>query len=173
MSNAVDAEPLAPQMLSSFEDLVAFLESQSIPHRVVQEEQKVVIPTRTKQREGELAILWGHEHSMIQCVHPLPFKVHEERMSEMESAIAWINHALMLPGFGIDHKNSYVYYRMNVPLRDHSASVTELEALFRTCVGTSSEFSGLLSEVNEGAVDGSEVLEFTTLMYKTKFDDVY
>jgi hypothetical protein len=173
MNNTLDAEKLAPQMLASFEDLVAFLESQSIPHRVVPEEQKVVIPTRAKDIESELAILWGHEHSMVQCVHPLPFKVSEERISEIESAIARINHALMLPGFGLDHKNSYVYYRLNIPLRDHGASVTELEELFKTCVTTSSNFYSLLSEVNTGEVDANEVIEFAALIYKTKADSIY
>lgn len=173
MNNALDTEKLAPQMLTSFEDLVAFLESQSIPHRVVQGQQKVVIPTRAKDIESELAILWGHEHSIVQCIHSLPFKIREERISEMEGAIARINHALMLPGFGIDHENRYVYYRMMIPLRNHSASVTELEELFRTCVSTSSNFYILLSEVNSGKVDAHEVIEFAALIYKTQAGGVY
>jgi hypothetical protein len=174
MNSAPSAERSAPQMLNSFEDLVAFLESQSIPHRtMIDEGTKVIIPTRMKPLESELAIFWADEHSLLQCIHPLPFEVREERIPDIESAILRLNHALMLPGFGFHYESRYIYYRLSVPLRDNGVLVDEVQQLFESCVKTSAEFYELLTEIEMGSIDSVDVVEIAGLIYREKAHGVY
>lgn len=174
MNSALGANNSAPYMLTSFEDLVAFLEKQSIPYRlIVVEQQKVIIPTRVASFESEIAILWAHNHSLVQCIHPLPFQVREERIPEIESAIVRLNDAFMLPGFGFSYNAFYIYYRLSMPIREGGISVNELEEIFNTCVNTSAKFCDLFLEIESGAVEASEVLEFAGLIFKEKVDGVY
>jgi hypothetical protein len=174
MNSALGENNSAPYMLQSFEDLVNFLEKQSVLYRlIVDEQQKVVIPTRVASFESEIAILWAHNHSLVQCIHPLPFKVREERIPEIESAIVRLNDAFMLPGFGFSYNASYISYRLSMPIREGGISVNELKEIFDICVNTSAEFCDLFSEIEAGAIDASEILEFAGLIFKKKVNNVY
>jgi hypothetical protein len=83
----------------------------------------------------------------------------------IESAIARINHVIVLPGFGFDHQNCYVYYRLSIPRReDNSLSVAELENLVQTCIITGTEFHELLSEVAIGSISANEIVKVAKKM---------
>jgi hypothetical protein len=73
MNSALGANNSAPYMLTSFEDLVAFLENQSVQYRlVVDEQQKVIIPTRMAPLGSEIAILWASKRWLRMRITNMP-----------------------------------------------------------------------------------------------------
>jgi hypothetical protein len=140
------------KLVANFQDLLELLKNDNVPHRANPEQQSVEIPTQSGSLEGELLILWDARSSLVQCIHPLPFEVPEDRIPAAESAISRINHALTLPGFGLNHVSRLLYYRLSVPRRDDGTlSAQELQRLFRTTVSTAADFYlPLLGVVLEG-----------------------
>jgi hypothetical protein len=136
------------KLLANFQDLLNLLKEDNVPHRANPEQQSVELPTQSGELEGEMLILWDARSSLVQCIHPLPFEVPEDRIPAAESAIARINHALTLPGFGLNHVSRLLYYRLSVPRRDDGTlSAQELQRLFRTTVRTAADFYRPLSGV--------------------------
>lgn len=136
------------KLLANFQDLLKLLKEDNVPHRADLEQQSVELPTQSGNLEGEMLILWDAKSSLVQCIHPLPFEVPEDRIPAAESAIARINHALTLPGFGLNHVSRLLYYRLSIPRRDDGTlSIQELQRLFRTTVSTAADFYVSLSGV--------------------------
>ena len=134
-------KPDKPTLLANFQDLLNLLEKDNLPHRADAERQQVELPTKSGSLEGELLILWDARSFIVQCIQPLPFEVPEARIGAVERAIAYINHALVLPGFGLNHINRVLYYRLSVPRRsDGTMSAEELQLLFRTTASTAGDF---------------------------------
>src|SRR5262245_40693694 len=99
-------------MLTTFLEMVMFLDRQATPMRVEPEKERVVVSTAGRGLPGEMAILWDQQHMLVQCLYPLPFQIPAERMSAMDEAVTRINHALALPGLGVDHGGRLVYCRI-------------------------------------------------------------
>lgn len=133
--------PQQPKLLTNFSDLLNLLTKDKIPHQVDRQQQRVSIPTKSGVLEGELLIEWDVSNPIVQVIQPLPFLVPENRIAACESAIARINHALMLPGFGLNHASCLLYYRLSIPRRsDGSFPVDELQLLFRTAISAARDF---------------------------------
>ncbi|MEL6382809.1 MAG: YbjN domain-containing protein [Cyanobacteria bacterium J06626_18] len=131
------------QLLASFDDLIALLEQNRIPYRIANpsSHSQVELPTRIGALQSQLMIIWGPTAPILQCIHPLPFRVPEERVAAIESAIARINHALVLPGFGLNHKVRLIYYRLSIPRRDNDQlSAQEFQKACQTAIGTAADF---------------------------------
>jgi hypothetical protein len=137
------------QPIRTIADLVELLQKENIPYRADEEGALVEVGTQI----GPMILRWEKNHGISQFIYLLPFQVPVERLAAVESAILRVNHALALPGFGLDHANSYVYYRLVMPRRmpDNSLSVDDLQRLLRVTVGTTRDFTAALKAV---AVEG-------------------
>ncbi len=131
------------QLLASFDDLITLLEQDRIPYRIAHSssQSQVELPTKIGALQSQLMIIWGPTAPILQCIHPLPFRVPEERLAAIESAIARINHALVLPGFGLNHEVRLIYYRLSIPRRDDGRlSRQEFQKACQTAIGTAADF---------------------------------
>lgn len=55
---------------------------------------------------------------------------------------------MTLPGFGLDHRNGFIYFRLSIPRRDDGTiSAKELQRLVRTSINTAADFYKPLSGV--------------------------
>ena len=151
------------QLLASFDDLITLLEQDRIPHRIANPSvPQVELPTRIGALQSQLMIIWGPTAPILQCIHPLPFRVPEERIAAIESAIARINHALVLPGFGLNHKVRLIYYRLSIPRReDGQLSAQEFQKACQTAIGTAADFYLPLKKVALDNQPAAEILNQT------------
>lgn len=136
--------------IASFEDLVAFLNEEGVPHISDPEHQRVEIASQIGELSGALMLLWGDDsNALIQCVHPLPFTVPEDRIPMIESAIARLNHVLDIAGFGFNHANHILYYRVTLPRRLPSKTVSpeDVRTLCRSTVKMAAQFYPKLKQV--------------------------
>ena len=84
-------------------------------------------------------------------VHALPLVVPRERLGAVESAIVRLNHALALPGFGLDHESRRLYFREVLPITAEGVSPTDVQALFRAMVRTSLDLLGPIQRIIDGS----------------------
>lgn len=145
--------------VTTFGDLTSLLTKEGVPFRVDEAGQHLALPIRSGPLETEMVILWDAQTLLAQCVLPLPFDVPEDRIGAAESAIAWINHALKMPGFGLDHANRVLYYRLSVPRHaDGSLTEDEVKRLIQTTVSTSEDFFASLRGVALDSLPPADVL---------------
>lgn len=135
-------------LISSFSDLLRLLERDGVPHEADPDAQSVVVPTELGALSGEMLMRWDEDGQTFQCIHPLPFAVTPARTAPVEGAVARINHALALPGFGLDHESGFTYFRLAV-LRpaDGAISDDEIRRLFGVVVETVRDFQDALRGV--------------------------
>jgi hypothetical protein len=156
-------------MLTTFVDMVMFLDRQPTLMRAEPEKDRVVVSTAGRGLPGEMAILWDQQNTLVQCLYPLPFQIPVERMSAMDEAVTRINHALVLPGLGVDHGSRLVYCRVVAPRRDDgSLSEAEFERLVATTLQTSLDLYQALQEVANGSVSAEDALGRATELKNPK-----
>ncbi|MEW4529510.1 MAG: YbjN domain-containing protein [Maioricimonas sp. JB045] len=120
LATPVAAQPEAaaePALLASFEDVVAVLERDGVPHQVNAEQQFVTIPTRRNGFQGVMLIRWAATDGVLHFVQNMPLQVPEDRRSDLVDAMVRLNHVYPVPGLGFNHATSTTYYRMTVPIQ--------------------------------------------------------
>lgn len=137
----------ATDRLHTYQDLLDLLNRDAVLHQAEPGEQSARIPTRRGGFEGVLTIRWQERDRVIQFIHPLPIEVPSARLAAVESAVARINHALALPGFGINHEARGLYYRVAVPLPREGADGLDVVAVFQATVKNAADFYPALRRV--------------------------
>ena len=98
-----------------------------------------------------MVMKWQDKEAVLQLVHALPLIVPRERLGAVESAIVRLNHALALPGFGLDHESRRLYFREVLPITAEGVSPTDIQALFRAMVRTSLDLLGPIQRIIDGS----------------------
>lgn len=139
--------------ITSYEELLDLLRKDGVLHQADLEERSVTIPTGRGELRGVLVIRWQADQGVMQLVQSLPFKVPDEQHAAYESALARINHALLIPGFGYNHEAGTPYYRLAMPIfPGRPPRAEDVRAAFRTAVKTAADFLPSLRRVaTEGA----------------------
>ena len=148
----------APARLHSFSQLLAVLDHDQVLHQTDLALQTVSVPTRRPQGEGLMVMRWQDREGVLQLVHALPIVVPEAQMAAMEAAIARLNHALALPGFGLDHENRRLYFRTVLPITPGGVNPADVQALFRAMVRTSLDLLPPIRRVLEGGASPEGVV---------------
>jgi len=139
--------------INRYEDLLDLLRKDGVLHQANLEDLSVTIPTGRGELRGVLVIRWQSEQGVAQLVQSLPFTVPADRVSAYEAALARLNHALLIPCFGLNHETNTPYYRLALPLfAGRPPRVEDVRAAFRTAVKTAADFLPALRRVAaEGA----------------------
>lgn len=138
--------------LNTYEDLLSFLRGQGAVFVEVPGQPAVELATHQPPVEGVLCIIWHPDVPLVQLVHPLPFQIPPDRIPAIERALLLINHALILPGFGMNHAQSTAYFRLALPRQvDAGIAEAEFQRAISTLMGTLRNFWEPLRAVAEGA----------------------
>ena len=103
-------------LINNFPGLVDVLSQDGLSFQKNDEQLSILIPTKKADFEGVLLIRWAARDGVIHFVQSLPIEVDTERLAELEEAIIRLNHALPLPGLGMNHAGPSLYFRLTVPL---------------------------------------------------------
>ena len=134
--------------INNFQDLLSLLARDQVLHQTTSDPNAVAIPTRRGTMEGVLLLRWQAAQGVVQLVQSLPLEVPIERVAAVQDAILRLNHALAMPGFGINPALRTPYYRVVLPLHA-SMPVTDmmLRALFSAAVRNAADFLPSLQRV--------------------------
>lgn len=145
--------------ISNFDELAAFFAESGLMHESVREQSLVKIPTRKDSLDGVLFVRWDSEQQVVHFVQSLNIAIPKERLEPLALAMALLNHALPLPGFGINVVQGYGYYRFTMPLRpDGTLTRQEIQGLFNLAVRMASEHRPVLYEVAEKNADPMSIV---------------
>jgi hypothetical protein len=137
--------------LKSFAQLVQFLTDNHFPHAVDPAHQIVELPSKAAPLPGNLILQWSTTVPFLQIVHFMLGDVPADRVPALEDALVRMNNLYEVPGFGYEHKNRRLYYRLAVPvLPDDGISPTTLNALGQGVVKAGKEFLEPLKAVIAG-----------------------
>ncbi len=104
------------ERLTSFSDLLAFLEEAKLPHQSDASQQLVEVPTSSGPLKGSVYIRWEQHLPYVQIIHPMVLDVPPERQGDVEHAICKVNGAITPPGFGFEYGKRFIYFRLCVPI---------------------------------------------------------
>lgn len=145
-------------MLNSYADLVALLERLKLPIATNPDRSAIEVGTRIRGEPGRMILLWDPRATLLHVIHPLPITLDEARRGPLLEALARVNHALVLPGYGADLDDGGLYFRWVVPRHaDGSLTEDEVDRAVRTVLSSVRDFLPALRAVAEGAA-ASEVL---------------
>lgn len=141
------------ETIARYEDLLDLLRRDGVLHQADPNDRSVSVPTGRGALRGVLVIRWREDQGVAQFIQSLPITVPDDRIAAFDSALARLNHALMLPGFGLNHAAHVPYYRLAVPLfPGQPPRAEDVRAAFRTAVKTAADFLPALRRVaQEGA----------------------
>lgn len=147
--------------ISSYDQLVAYLRDEGLNIQANPEQSSLQLGISEGPLEGGLMFIrWNDEHKVVDFLAALPFEVPEERIAAVATAIALLNHVLVLPGFGLNAAARRCYFRFTMPLRDDSnISAVEVKGLFNLCVRNAAERFIPLRAVAEQGADPTTVLQ--------------
>jgi hypothetical protein len=138
--------------ISNFDELAAVFRDSGLAHELEPDASAVKLPISKPPLEGVMFIRWQSDQRVLLLLQTLPFEIPAERMSAMALAIALLNHALVLPGFGLNAEARRCYFRFSMPFRpDGTLTQTEVQGLFNLAVQSAFEHLSALQSVAEGA----------------------
>ena len=150
-------------MLTNFADLKSFLTSRGVPFAADDARQVLEIPTTIRGEAHAGVILWDPRAALLHVIQVLGVAVPPGRERDLVDAIARINHALVLPGFGFDHAAGQVYYRWVVPrAADGGMSEEDLDRAIRTVLESCRDFLPALRAVASGEAPADQVMMFSS-----------
>ena len=142
--------------LTSFDDLVAFLDANKFPHKLDRAGQVVELPTNDPNLPGNLYLRWDKQLPFIQLIQFVIHDVPAARIADLCRAIVMLNNKIEFPGFGFDDENRRLYNRTVVPVVP-SIDPMLLNRLGQGCVKQAQAFAPAFKAVVGGKA-GTDIL---------------
>src|SRR5262249_36551578 len=154
--------------ITTFEQLLAFLDHNRIEYRADAPRLTVEVPSNATPLPGNLFVKWDAKLPVVQLVHFMIDDVPEERMGELEAAVARVNHRVESSGFGLDHERRRLYCRSTVP--NYPPEGINPMTLNRIATGRVRGARELLEAFREvvGGKAGAEVLEIHRVIVQAR-----
>lgn len=150
------------ETISSYDELVGFFATTGLQHQAEPDQFLIKVPTRQGPLDGVLFIRWEASAQVVHFVQTINLAIPEDRLSALALAIAILNHALPLPGFGINAGLRNCYFRITMPLRpEGTISKQEIQGLFNLVVRHASEHFAVLRDVAQNGADPMQILAGT------------
>ena len=148
-----------PVIIRSYQDILDLLARDGLMHQADTADLSVRIPTQRGPFEGVLLLRWQERDGVMQLIHPLPLRARPDRLAAVESAVLRLNHALALPGFGLNHQTGTLYFRVTLPVAAAGVSPQDLQSVFRAAVRTAFDMLPALRRVAEEGADPTMIVE--------------
>ena len=99
----------------TLDNLQSYLKSKELDPQHQKETDQICLHFKQQNVELSTFLKIMAQGELLQCITYLPFKVKTEKMDELRRTLIQLNNELDLPGFSLDEKNGYVFYRLVLP----------------------------------------------------------
>jgi len=148
------------QHLASFEDLVAYLVKQGVPHQVDAANRAVQVATKPPALPSVVFVRWEQAIPYVQVIQQITSgQVPDGRLREVETALARVNDVAMIPGYGFSYQTKVIYYRLAVPIYDGGITADSLDQAMTTVLNNALQLQPALQKVVDGA-PGASVFDY-------------
>jgi len=144
--------------LTSFEDLVAFVTTHKVPHKLDRDLQVVELPSNDTTLPDVLYVRWEKHIPFVTMIQFALVDLPVSRITDLEHAIVVLNNKLDVPGFGLDGASRRLYNRLAIPvLPPDGIDPMMLNQLGMGCVKQAHQFAPAFRAVAQGR-SGSDIL---------------
>jgi hypothetical protein len=147
-----------PQRLASFEDLIAFLTKSGIPHHVDAADHAVEVSTTPPALAAPVIVRWEPAIPYIQIIQELTNRVPDDRVRDLEAALARVNDVAMIAGYQFSYQTRVVYYRLTVPIYDGGIASDALDHAMTAVLNNAVQLEPAIAKVVAGT-PGENILE--------------
>ena len=148
-------------LVQNFDALVELLNRDSVTHQTDVDEQYVVIPTEKGGMDSVFVISWAGEDGVVHFIHQMPIEMPKDKLNDVETAMVRLNHAMPVPGLGINHDSELLYFRMTIPIQPRGGMTPqEVRAFFSHTLSQSEEWRPVMSAVIKGEVSPESIVEY-------------
>lgn len=125
------------KLLPDFPSLLEFLSEQQAPHVRDPGAPAVILHSRLGQQRAPVSVRWVVGDGAVYIEQQVPVHVPQGRVAEVAILVARINHALQVPGFGLDPDTGALTFRLVALLDlDGMLPVQHLQDLLATAAHT-------------------------------------
>ncbi|HMV66317.1 MAG TPA: hypothetical protein PKA64_05665 [Myxococcota bacterium] len=146
-------------MIHDFQALCALLTGVGAPARIDEAARAVEIAVTLGGEPHGAMVYWDVRAPLLHVVLPLRFEVAPAHAAELALAIVRVNHAIVLPGFGLDADRGQTYFRWVVPRQADGVPEDDVRKAVVAAVSAAGDFLAPLREVAAGALDAARVLD--------------
>jgi hypothetical protein len=143
--------------VGSFDELLAFLGAEGASFR--HDATAQIVQLSTRDAGGPVFVRWERNLPYVQIVATVIRDVPEERVREVIDALARLNHAVPLPGFGIDLTRRQVYFRATLVGGNEGLPIEVLKRGILAVLSNARDFTPPLARIVAGD-PGARVLQF-------------
>ena len=152
--------PGPPVLISSYADLVAYLEGDRVLHQADAAAKSVTIPTEQKGIQGFQVIRWQDADGVVQFIQSMLREIPGDRMPVLESAVCRLNHALAWLGLDLNRAHGLLAFRVALPIFPRGAiEAREIQAAFRAAVKVGADLAPVLARVVSGQIAPDAVID--------------
>ena len=141
----------------TFDDLLAFLKENNVPHKAEPEKLTVHVTVGDPQKVSDVHIRWEKDLPFVQVIFPFVPEVPADRLAEVETAICRANNQVKLPGFGLEYQHFFLYMRIVIQLAEDGVHAHVFQRQVFSVIQNASEFVGAFRDVVAGA-PGKDIL---------------
>src|SRR5262245_56526542 len=105
-----------PDRVATIDDLVALLNADGVTFTRHEADRMIEVSTESGPVKGRMFIRWETQVPFVSVIHPIVMDLAPERIPAMNECVTLLNHAILLPGFGIDPQKRFAYFRVIIPL---------------------------------------------------------
>jgi hypothetical protein len=143
--------------LTSFDDLVAWLDQSKVQYRVDKATQIAeVLVDGPPPLTGSLWLKWGSPY--VQVDHPFVLDVPEDRVRAIETAIVRANNIIAMPGLGFDYERRAVHMRVAIPMYDDGMAEPSFKAQVFAALANAKDFVAAFKAIADGK-PGEQVMQ--------------
>lgn len=128
------------ETISNYEEFAQFFSESGLLQQADPAAFSIRLPIKKDALDGVMFVRWEANTSVVHFVQTLDFEIPEARLPPYALAVCLLNHALSIPGFGINAGLRQSYYRITMPLHpDGTITKQEVHGLFNHSVNTAAE----------------------------------
>ncbi|MCA8992873.1 MAG: YbjN domain-containing protein [Planctomycetaceae bacterium] len=148
-------------LLTSFDELAKLLEQDSVPHEANAELGLLRIPVEKGGIKGKLTIRWARKEGVIHFIQPMSLRVPEASIAQVESCIVRLNHAIAVPGLGMNQGNPY--FRLTVPLQPQGGiSADQVRSYFQRTLADAATWQPTIQAIVNGDVGPENIVAWVS-----------
>ncbi|HKA86211.1 MAG TPA: hypothetical protein VKE22_01050 [Haliangiales bacterium] len=157
-----------PERVAGFADVIALLEADGVPHTRHDAQKIVELATDSGPAKGAMLIRWETEVPYATVIHPIVMNVAPERLAAMTECVTLLNHAILLPGFGVDRDQRFAYFRLVLPIEPAGMQADFFRTMVLACLNNSRDFWLALHGVANGEAPEGALRTALALLGQTK-----
>jgi len=150
---------MATSRLTKFDDLLAYLRENNVPHKADPDGVELGLANSV------VYVRWEKALPYVQIIHPFIANVPAEREREIEIALCRANATIKLPGLGYDHQNHILYMRLCMQLYETGVTPATFQRQVFGVLENAKQFFPVFRDIIAGA-PGDSVFDLA-LKYNT------